>query len=118
LKGVLRQGDPAQGKLLDAGKIQRRRRLGGKVAVADTGDAEGGREAERGRRQRVRQRRVLHLVPELDLPEAGEGPGAQPAVHLGVAVAGADHGEREARASPGGRRASWARGRRAGGPGR
>jgi len=32
------------------------------------------------------QLRALGLVAKLDLPEAGEGPGAQPAVDTGVAA--------------------------------
>ena len=42
------------------------------------------------------QLRALGLVAKLDLPEAGEGPGAQPDVDTGVAVAEADAGEGEA----------------------
>jgi hypothetical protein len=59
MKGVLPHGGPVQGKLLEAGKIQRRRGyLVGKVAKADGGDAEDGSEAEHGRRQRVVRSRV------------------------------------------------------------
>lgn len=59
------------------------------VAISDGENAEGGWEAERGRRRRLLQRlrSVVGLEPELELLEAVHGGGPEPGVDRGCSVA-------------------------------
>ena len=89
---------PAEGRLRDADIIEleplQHREGGinlGQIAAADAGGAQPGSEAERGWRQGQRaqrqQARQIAVAVELELLEAIEDGGPEPAVEFGVAVA-------------------------------
>jgi len=82
VQGLLGDGDQAEREVPEPGEVGLAGSRVGELAEAEMRDAEGGREAQRGRRHRRRGRR-REAVGDVELLEAVEGRGPEPAVEAG-----------------------------------
>lgn len=85
VEGALPYGNGSHGELLKAREVKRRLRVVHKEpATAESGHAQGGREAENGQRHRS----IVPREPEVDLLEISESGGGEPGVGVGDLEAG------------------------------